>query len=214
MNSRQKSLLKAIIDEHIKTAEPVGSDLLVDKYDFNLSSATIRNEMATMEKQGLIQQPHTSAGRVPTEMGYKYYIGNFIKNTKIKEIKEIGQLGNYKDIAKKVAEISRGAVVISFSRDDVYYTGISNVFAQPEFHHYDLAYNFSAVIDHLDEVISNIYNEVGDSVEVKIGRENPFGADCGAILTKTQNKMFCIIGPMRMDYIKNINLIKYAKTLI
>lgn len=214
MKQRQKNLLEYIVKEYIRTAFPVGSNLLVDKHFKDLSSATVRNEMAELEKEGLITHPHTSAGRIPTEEGYRYYIDNFIKDTEIKEIKEIRKLGNFKDIAKKIAEISGLAVVISFTKDDVYYTGISNVFSQPEFHQYDLAYNFTSVIDHLDDVISGIYDEIGDSVEVKIGSENPFGADCGLIITKNKEKLIALLGPIRMDYVKNINLIKYAKKLI
>lgn len=214
MQDRQKKLLKHIIDEHIKTAQPVGSNLLVDKYLKDLSSATIRNEMAELEHEGLIIQPHTSAGRIPTEAGYRYYLKNFVEDGKIKEIKKLKDIHEVKAIAKKIAEISSEAVVVSFSKDDVYYTGISNVFSQPEFHQYNLIYSFSAVIDHLDEVVSQIYDEVTSRVEVRIGQENPFGADCSVILAKTKNKMLGIIGPMRMDYQKNINLIKYAKTLI
>ena len=214
MHSRQQKLLKSIIEEHIKTAEPVGSNLLVDKYFKNISSATVRNEMAELERQGLITHPHTSAGRIPTEAGYKFYLENFIDNSETKEVKELKKTSNPKQVAKQISELSGQAVLLSFSKDDVYYTGISNVFSQPEFHQYDLAYNFSSVIDHLDEVVSKIYNEVSDKVEVKIGSENPFGADCGLIITKTKEKMLAIIGPMRMDYRRNINLIKYARELI
>ncbi|MBU4332408.1 hypothetical protein KKD19_01445 [Patescibacteria group bacterium] len=214
MQNRQNKLLKYIIEEHIRTAGPVGSSLLVDKHFNDISSATIRNEMAEMEKQGLIVQPHISAGRVPTEAGYKFYLENLIKSGKITEVPGFKNMSNLKDIAKRIAEISKEAVVVGFSKDDVYYTGISNVFSQPEFHKYDLVYNFSSVIDHLDEVVSQIYNEVGNDVEVRIGSDNPFGADCGLVITKSKNKMIGIIGPMRMDYRSNINLLKYAKTLI
>lgn len=214
MKNRRDKLLKSIIEEYIKTAEPVGSNLLVNKYFKDISSATVRNEMAELEKRDLIFQPHTSAGRVPTEAGYKFYLKNFIRDDKIKEIVELGGLDNPKNIAKKLAEISHQAVLVCFNKNDVYYTGISNVFSQPEFHEYDLAYNFSAVIDHLDEVVSKIYNEITDEVEVRIGKENPFGVDCGLIITKNKEKMLGIVGPMRMDYRRNINLIKYAREII
>ncbi len=214
MFPRQSKLLKSIIEEYIKTAEPVGSSLLVEKFFRNISSATVRSEMAELEKQGYIAQPHTSAGRIPTEAGYKFYIENFIKDSEQKKVAEFKAPDNAKAVAKRIAEISGEAVIVTFSKDDVYYTGISNVFSQPEFREYDLAFGFTSIFDHLDEVISEIYDEITSEVEVRFGEENPFGADCGLIITKSRDKLLAIIGPMRMDYQKNINLLKYAKTLI
>lgn len=213
MNTRQEKLFKSIIEEHIKTAEPVGSNLLVLKHFKNISSATVRSEMSELEEQGLITQPHTSAGRIPTEAGYRFYVNNFVKND-LQAVRELKRVRGAKDIAKKIAEISGQAVIVSFSKDNVYYTGISNVFSQPEFREYDLVYNFTSIIDHLDEVIAQIYDRVKSEVEVKIGSENPFGADCGLVIAKNNKKMLGIVGPMRMDYQKNINLLRYAKTLI
>ena len=74
MTSRREAILEAIVREYVETAEPVGSLILVKKYQFPYSSATIRAEMAKLEEDGYIHQPHTSAGRVPTEEGYKYFV--------------------------------------------------------------------------------------------------------------------------------------------
>ncbi len=76
MDNRKSRLLNSIIEEYIDSAEPVGSGLIVEKYNLNVSPATVRNEMMELEKEGFIYQPHTSAGRVPTEAGYKFYVGN------------------------------------------------------------------------------------------------------------------------------------------
>ena len=82
MNKRQESLFLNIIREHIDSAQAIGSKFLVAKYNLDVSSATIRNDMAELEKEGLITQPHTSAGRIPTEKGYKHYIENYLDNLK------------------------------------------------------------------------------------------------------------------------------------
>ncbi|MFW5788105.1 MAG: heat-inducible transcriptional repressor HrcA, partial [Halanaerobiales bacterium] len=74
LENRKREILKAIIREHILTAEPIGSRTLAKTYDFGVSSATIRNEMADLEDMGFLKQPHTSAGRVPTDKGYRYYV--------------------------------------------------------------------------------------------------------------------------------------------
>ena len=80
---RQKKILSLIIHEHIRSAEPVGSKYLVRKYKLNLSPATIRNEMAVLTEAGYLRQPHTSAGRVPTEDGYRFFVGQLMNETSL-----------------------------------------------------------------------------------------------------------------------------------
>jgi heat-inducible transcriptional repressor len=74
LDDRKARLLRAVVHEFIQTAEPVGSKALADRYSLGISSATIRNELATLEEQGFLSHPHTSAGRVPTDLGYRYYV--------------------------------------------------------------------------------------------------------------------------------------------
>ncbi|MFO7637483.1 MAG: heat-inducible transcriptional repressor HrcA [Clostridia bacterium] len=81
MNKRTAAILRAIIDEYVKTAEPVGSRSIMSNYDFGISSATIRNEMAELEQEGYISQPHTSAGRIPSEKGYRFYVDRILSET-------------------------------------------------------------------------------------------------------------------------------------
>ena len=85
LTSRQQRILSLIIKEHIRSAEPVASSRLVADYHLDLSSATVRNEMAFLTKMGYLRQPHTSAGRVPTEEGYRYFVGNLMRNTILPE---------------------------------------------------------------------------------------------------------------------------------
>jgi heat-inducible transcriptional repressor len=81
LTDRQKLVLTLIIHEHIRTAQPVGSKTLVDKYNLAMSSATIRNEMSALTDFNLLRQPHTSAGRVPTEEGYRFFVGNLVQKS-------------------------------------------------------------------------------------------------------------------------------------
>ena len=80
LSSRKKLILQAIIDAHVKDGEPVGSKYLAQSQLISCSSATIRNEMAELEQMGLLEQPHTSAGRIPTELGYRYYVNSLLEN--------------------------------------------------------------------------------------------------------------------------------------
>ena len=79
LSQRKQKILKAVIDEYIGTAEPVGSRAISKKDDLGISSATIRNEMADLEEMGYLIQPHTSAGRVPTDAGYRFYVNTLMK---------------------------------------------------------------------------------------------------------------------------------------
>lgn len=83
IDERKEIILKAIIEEYIDSAEPVSSAILISKYPISLSSATIRNEMAELEKIGLLKKPHTSAGRIPSELGYRYYVDKLVEEAKL-----------------------------------------------------------------------------------------------------------------------------------
>lgn len=85
MEGRTLKILEAIVDEYIRTGEPVGSKTVQEKLDINVSSATIRNEMASLEQQGYLEHPHTSAGRVPTFNGYRLYIEKFTPENSLSE---------------------------------------------------------------------------------------------------------------------------------
>ena len=91
LDDRKKQILQAIIEEYINTAEPVSSGAIVTKYGFNFSSATVRNEMSELERLGYLEKPHTSAGRVPSAKGYRFYVDELLKedNISLDEIKYI-----------------------------------------------------------------------------------------------------------------------------
>ena len=83
LTERQKLILTLVIHEYIRTAAPIGSEHIVTRYRLELSSATVRNELATLTDQGYLRQPHTSAGRVPTEDGYRYFVGRLLQETQL-----------------------------------------------------------------------------------------------------------------------------------
>ncbi len=225
MNDRQRKLLNLIISKHIQTAEPVGSNFLVEKTGLEVSPATVRNEMAELEKAGFIYQPHTSAGRVPTEKGYQFYVDNFVEKREIKATwrqsfdsvlkNKLDKDVVLKNLAKSVVELADETVIVAFDANNIYYTGLSNLFKKPEFSEQNLICNISEVIDHLDDRINKIFNKI-NKVEVLIGSKNPFGTDCSSIIGKYQLKnkksgLFIILGPKRMDYNKNLALVEYIR---
>jgi heat-inducible transcriptional repressor len=225
MKGRKELILNTIIEEHIKTGAPVGSGVLAQKYKLNVSPATVRNEMVALEDEGFIIQPHTSAGRIPTEGAYKLYLRNLnekrLNDAEVKllerALKKNDEL-SLKKAAKIMAQISGNAVFWAFHRHSLYYTGISSLLQQPEFYQFDLIYNISAIIDRMDEVIDNIFDKISFESQVLLGSENPFGDFCGSVLTKYRSSdkvgLFGILGPIRMDYAKNLALAKFVNSKI
>lgn len=225
MDKRKELILKTIIKEHIKTALPVGSEGLVDKYNLNISSATVRNEMAELEESGFIAQPHTSAGRVPTEKAYNFYLDNLaekkLNQTEEKIFRDLlaeKEEQNFKQAAKAMAKISDNAIFWAIHKHNLYYTGISNLLHQPEFRNSGLIFDVSEVIDRVDEVIDSIFSELNYGPQILIGSKNPFGAYCSTIMAKYKLKdnigLVGILGPLRMNFEKNFALMKFINNIL
>lgn len=228
MTQRQQDILRLIIEQYIDCGIPVSSKYVSSKFG-TVSPATVRNEMATLEEMGYIFHPHTSAGRVPSEKGYALYVEKYLNEKELsvsmkqKLYKSFGsaekyQPQNVKSLAKEVAELSNNAVFVAFAPSDFYYTGLSNLFSQPEFVERQLLYRLTRVIDHFDQVIYGIVNGLENEIEILLGENNPFSPDCGTVLCQIampkSKGVFGIIGPMRMDYQRGYSLIKQAKEII
>lgn len=224
ISDRKKTILRTIIKEYVKSAQPVSSGMLVSKYKLGVSTATVRNDMAELEEEGYIFQPHTSAGRVPTQLAYELELGEISKHKKALKESEARILNAlfseneaaYKQTAKKIAELSNGAVFWAFHKNDLYYTGLSNLFAQPEFKQSDIVYDVSVVIDRMEEIIDDLFEKIPDGDKVMIGASNPFGNFLSTVLVKYRESgksgVFGIIGPTRMDYAKNLSLVNFIKS--
>lgn len=219
LSQKSEEILRMVVDEYVDSAQPVGSQYIFDKYGFPSSPATIRNIMAELELDGYLTHPHTSAGRIPTEIGFRYWLENFFNSAKLGE-SEKNALDNaslktreqVKDSAKILQQLSNLAILVGFGKSDVYYTGLSALLAQPEFTERDLVLNISNIIDELDDRVFRLY-QIIDSGKPKIiiGKENPLGSLCGLVAKKfssTPNLLIGILGPMRMDYGKNYSLLE------
>ncbi|MFA5024736.1 MAG: hypothetical protein WC523_07360 [Patescibacteria group bacterium] len=225
ISDRKKFLLETIIKEYVKTATPVSSGGLVEKYKLEISPATVRNEMMELEEEGYIYQPHTSAGRVPTELAYELIVADWQaadKKNSLRETEEklLGQLFQkeetaYKQTAKAIAELANSTVFWAFHKNDLYYTGLANLFSQPEFKQVNAVCDMSGIIDRLEEIIDDVFEDLGMGEQVMIGVKNPFGNFLSTVLVKYkhngQSGLFGIIGPMRMDYSHNLALVEFIK---
>ena len=105
LSKRKKRILKAIIQEHILTAEPIGSRTLARNYELGVSSATVRNEMADLEEMGYLEQPHTSAGRIPSDQGYRFYVDVLMEHKSVISSRLQKSLKKFYDEKKSVQDI-------------------------------------------------------------------------------------------------------------
>ncbi|MFA4830823.1 MAG: hypothetical protein WC862_03370 [Patescibacteria group bacterium] len=226
MDQRKQTLLKLIIENHIQTALPVGSEFLIETSELEVSAATVRNEMRDLEEAGFLTHPHTSAGRVPTEAGYRYYVANLMKVEEPAEVltkKIVLVIRHAKDFTEKAKAIARlfagesgNAVIVAFNEKTVYYTGISNLFSQPEFRDYARTVRISAIFDQCEERMDDLYAAIdSDNPRVLVGRDNPLGDACSLIGTRlNKNDLFAMLGPMRMDYGRGSGLLNYLQTVV
>ena len=210
MENRSQKLLKEIIELYIKTARPVGSSTLSDK--FKVSSATIRNEMLHLEQEGYITQPHTSAGRVPTVAGYKYYLDNLLSakqpSSGDKEALQSAYSSDIRDVAKLLVEKTNLATIVGLSPTSFYFTGLFNLFSQPEFEDYKMVLSMGQVVDSLEKALADIYHDI-TKPEILIGKDNPFSDFCAVAITPlSEKRLLAVLGPLRMDYNKVMGLLQ------
>jgi len=239
LNLRQEKLLNIIIDSYIKSAEPVSSKNLVKSRFFDLSSATLRSEMNGLEQMGYLAQLHTSGGRVPTDRGYRFYVDNLISSDDLRihanwqkkvDILLAGINNDPRDINRAVAQLlsdlSDSVVIAGVAEeDDFYKTGLASLFELPEFREINKVFRMTSFFDEFDRVFDRIEKEFfgdlsGDILEdlnIFIGHENrhPSIRD-ETVMTARYNLpnhlvgSLTMIGPTRMDYRKNIGLVRYT----
>jgi heat-inducible transcriptional repressor len=226
LTKRQEQLLGIIVEEYVRSAEPVGSKFLSENFELGVSPATIRSEMVILEKLGLIQAMHTSAGRLPTENGYRYYIKNILPNANIKEnsvrsaVQENDEAEQVlKSLAKRLVELSGETAIVTFDSERSYYTGVSELFHKPDFNDMERVRSLSDLVDRFDDVMHSMSSLINDYPEVFIGTNNPFGDQMATVVVRYKlpnNKegMLGLVGPIRMDYAKNLALIERAKQVI
>jgi len=235
MDIRKETILASIIKEYVDTAIPVGSSLLAEKYDFGLSPATIRAEMQELENDGYLYQPHTSAGRIPTDRGFRYFVDILMKEKKLSSEEQksmqtelLKLKAQNKMLARTTAKLlslksNNLAVSGIVDSDDFYKSGVQKLISQPEFSNLDSVSKLAEVLDYLEEGMDDLLEELRDdsNVEVYIGKENPIckADECSMVVSKYNLKsgeegLLAIIGPKRMKYSYNVSLIDYMKKLL
>lgn len=224
---RQEQLLSLVIDYYFKTAEPVGSKFLVDTETVVVSGATVRNELRALEEHGLLTHPHTSAGRLPTEAGYRYYIEHLLKpetpaagvQRELRQLRTTlrDRMDRMKSMGRFISDYVENAVIISFSYRSIYYTGMVNLFSQPEFSDSAHTIQISAIFDECEQRFAELGDRLKDDgqVEVLVGKDNPLGRACSAVVARMGDEdIVAIVGPARMPYRRAVGVLEFMRQII
>jgi heat-inducible transcriptional repressor len=224
ITERQAEILNTIIQEYIDSARPVSSKLLEKKYDFGICPAMIRIEMQKLTDKGLLFQPHTSAGRIPTDKGYRFFVNRLLEKgiSEFEDIFEVEEIlrGKGEDILKWVSrltkflaeESSNFAILHLLKKDFIFKEGWEEILEEPEFEEKDFLSDFVEFLENFEENIENL--KINSGIKIYIGKENPFSKtkDFSIISSKCylpddEEAILSLMGPKRMAYEKNIGLI-------
>ena len=231
LSDRRQKVLAALIEEYVARALPVGSRTLTERYRFGVSPATIRNELSALEDEGYISQPHTSAGRVPTDFGYRTFVDDLIESGAAGNIDPAGdEIARLRETARELDDLlERTSKAISQFTDCLSVvtppgyahpstTGILSLMRQPEFAYTENLLPIMQVLED-DTVLLHVLDATvpqSDGPQVRIGKENEaeqlsgvsvvacrygIGADGGIV---------AVIGPTRMNYTKALAAVRIA----
>lgn len=227
MTERQQKILSAIVEQFAEVASPVGSSLLARV--FKVSSATIRSEMAELERLGYITQPHTSAGRVPTDKGYRFYVNSL--SEAYQEPDSLAERRGEKALVTRVQQAGAPERMIRNAVDtlvelthnlgiatigsQLYMSGLSNLFGQPEFVNAIQVQQVAQLLDNLEPWLREA--APNEALSVYIGQENPIGraAGCTLIISRfrspfSDRSYIGTLGPTRQSYRDVMSLVSRA----
>ena len=222
ITERQKEILNRIVEEHINSAKPVSSQLIEKNCGFELCPATIRSEMQKLAEAGFIFQPHTSAGRIPTDKGYRFFVDDLLEKGFLRNDCEF-QIENFveeemKDTIKLIQSITKNLALAScelsfaylFNEKILWKEGWGEVLQEPEFEEKKLISDFAALVKNFEQSLEEL--EIDSGIKIYIGKENPFSKakDFSIIISKCrfpkeEQGLLAVLGPKRMGYRKNIN---------
>lgn len=228
LSERQVNILSAIVEQYAEVASPVGSHLLAKL--FNVSSATIRAEMAQLEKLGFIEQPHTSAGRVPTDKGYRFYVNRMSENGQLEapqrgERALTARIGegsvperSIRNTVDTLVELTHNLGLATIGKQ-LYMSGLSNLFGQPEFMHPGQVQEVARLLDNLEPWLREA--APNEPLSVYIGSENPIGrsSGCSLIISKfvspySDKSYIGVLGPTRQSYKDVMALVENAGRML
>ncbi len=222
LSLRQAQILELIVRIYTEEACPVSSKKLAEIDEISWSSATIRHELLELEELEYLVKPHTSAGRIPSEKAYRFFIKCCVQNVQIiederKAFQGVANKTKSDDRAlqfiKAIADFSDSVAVLNMENRS-YSTGLGNLLSQPEFNNQEEVVRITKLVDELDGIMDSVRESMSDSIEIKIGDENPFGNHCGVVFVKAGDRIFGVLGPLRMSYEDNVARLNFIRGLL
>ncbi len=233
LQDRKERILAITVDEYTKTVSPVSSSCLLRKYGLDLSSATIRNVLAELEEEGYLSHPHTSAGRVPTQRGYRYYVDHLMGEIQMLEEEKTRIRGEYQ---KESAELDRllektsrvlsqtthCTSLVSIDGDTrIFCQGTSFVVEYPDYQDIGKIRGILAALDEKERLLQLINKELDERTTIFIGKElecEDIDA-CSLVVSRYQSKhgpsgRIAVLGPTWMDYKRVVSTLDYFSDLI
>ncbi len=233
LTARQTQILKALIDEYIETASPVGSLALEKKYNMGVSPATIRNEMVSLNQSGFLKQPYTSSGRVPTPKAMKFYINQLMEERKLSLTEEVKAREDIWDARSDLDELLKQATkalsqraealsVTTTDDGDFWSYGYSQLFNSPEFFDFQVCQTLFSTLEEgrrLHELFFEKFQGL-NPIEVLFGEElgweyfEPVGIVASRFDARGKQGAIGVIGPFRLNYPSVIPTVRYFGSLI
>ncbi len=232
LSKRQTEILKAITEEYIESASPVGSGSLVEKYKLSCSPATVRNEMVRLTEQGFLQKPHTSAGRIPTPMGLRYYISNLMKEQDVPVLQEVAirqrlwqERFEFEKLlhqaALALADVTSQLALALSSEGHLAYAGAVKILEYPEFYDIEVTRTVLNLLDHHDLLQELFAKAVSDAdVHILLGEETELEnfRPCGVVFSRfdsgKHSGTISVLGPSRMKFDKIVPVVRYFGKLL
>jgi transcriptional regulator of heat shock response len=216
VSERQSRILQAVIKEYIEEIRPVSSETLARKYRLEISPATIRNEFAELTAKGYLEKPHTSAGRKPTNRGYRYYVDTKILSKKYSRTAALEHVKyDIFEFAEMLATYSKLLASVWQEDEEMAFRGLRMIFSQPEFQDADASLRLAQFLDDLPQILAKLFSQ-NAAAGIFIGDESPFWENDEISLlfrrVRFSNRAWgiaCIIGPTRMSYETNLKLLGF-----
>lgn len=231
LTERQRNLLRVVVREYTERAEPVGSQNLVAKYELGVSPATVRNEMVRLISEGLLKKPHSSAGRVPTTIGFRFYINELLEEEELPVIEEVSikqrlwpnrfeRAKLFHEASLTLADSARSLALVLIG-DNLYYAGAVNVLEYSEFFDIDVTRTVLHLLDK-SELVAELFSKVvsDQGINTLIGSELGVKnlAPCGIVFSNFDSTggrgSVGVLGPNRMDYAKIFPRVRYMAGLL
>jgi transcriptional regulator of heat shock response len=234
LTDRQSAVLAGLVAEYIASGKPVGSEYLVQTLNLNVSPATIRNTLRDLEELGYIEQPHTSAGRIPTDAGYRHYVNNLVTKdvTQRQQAKIAGEFQSLQATyghparasAKLLAHLSRCLAISGWmDAHNIQEAGLAEILRYPKDNQNAALQEISELLEGVDDYLQQLSaaKQSQDGTQIYIGRENPiFDATHTASLIRTvtlpsgEQVVLLMVGPKRMPYQRNVALLETVASLL